>query len=261
MPVRTVADIRRAKEEGRVGIILGFQNTTPFEENVRYVQLFKELGVGVAQITYNTQTVVGSGCYESTDSGLSDFGKEIVAEMNRCGVMCDVSHVGPVTTRDTILASTKPVVCTHCLPSALKKHPRNKSDDELRFIVNHGGFVGVTMFTPFLRRGADSTVDDYIEALEHIIGVVGDKCVGIGTDFTEGHGPEFFEHITHDKGKLYHRKLTNFDVGGRYAPHGFDKIADFPNVTKAMVRAGWDSGRIRRVLGENWLRVLGEVWG
>ena len=137
--VYCTTDVTRAKREGKTGIVLGFQNISAFEDQVGYVQLFKELGVGIAQLAYNTQNQVGSGCYESRDSGLSDFGREIVAEMNRVGMLCDLSHVGAVTSRDTILASTKPVCYSHCLPSGLKAHPRNKSDEELRFIADNGG--------------------------------------------------------------------------------------------------------------------------
>ena len=142
---------------------------------------------------YNTQNLVGTGCYESDDRGLSDFGREIVAEMNRVGVMCDLSHVGSKTSDDVILASKKPVCYSHACPSALKKHPRNKSDEELRFIVDHGGFVGVTMFAPFLAKGIDSTIDDYVETIEYVMNIVGEDAIGIGTDFTQDHDQDFFE--------------------------------------------------------------------
>lgn len=253
----TTADIRQAKADGKTAIILGFQNTAAFEDRLEFIEIFKDAGVRIAQITYNTQNMVGSGCYESTDSGLSDYGHEVVAEMNRVGILCDLSHVGSTTSRDVIVASKKPVAYTHCLPAALKEHPRNKSDEELRFIADKGGFVGVTMFTPFLKRGGESTVDDYVEAIDYIINLVGENCVGIGTDFTQGHGDEFFHWITHDKG--YGHKLTDF--GEIKFPGGFGAIGDFPNLTAAMERAGWSEARIRGVLGENWLRVLEDVWG
>ena len=118
---------------------------------------------GVVQKTYNTQNLASSGCYESTDSGLSDLCHQVVAEMNRVGMLCDLSHVGSVTSRNVIETSQKPVAYTHCLPTGLKDHPPYKTDGDLRFIANHCGFIGVIMFTPFLKRGGDSTVDDYIE--------------------------------------------------------------------------------------------------
>jgi len=255
--VFTTKDINRAKQKGKTGIILGFQNTYAFDNKLGYIQLFKDLGVGIAQMTYNTQNAVGAGCYESKDGGLSDFGHEVVAEMNRAGIMCDLSHVGPKTSKDVILASQKPVCYSHCLPAGLKKHPRNKTDEQLKFIANHGGFIGVTMFSPFLKKGNASTVDDYIEAIDYVINLVGEDCVGIGTDFTQGYGPSFYEWITLDKGNG--RKLT--ELGDIINPKGIRKISDFPNLTAAMIRAGWSENKLCKILGKNWVRVLKEVWG
>jgi len=116
--------------------------------------------------------------------------------------------------------------------------------------------VGVTMFMPFLRRGADATIDDYLEAIEHVIDVIGEDKVGIGTDFTQGYSTEFFDWITHDKGR--YRRLTDF--GKVINPEGIRTIGEFPNLTAAMQRAGWSESRIKKVMGENWLRVFGEVW-
>ena len=257
LQVRTTADIRRAKAEGRTGVFLGWQNLAGIEDRIDYLGLFKTLGVGVMQIAYNTQNLVGTGCYERHDGGLSEFGREVVVEMNRLGILCDLSHVGPNTSNDVILLSTKPVAYTHCLPSGLKAHPRNKSDEQLRYIADRGGFVGVTMFPPFLSRGPQATVDDYVDAIGYIINLIGEEQVGIGTDFTQGWGPEFFKWITHDKGRT--RKLTDF--GEILNPKDIRTIGEFPNLTLAMVRKGWSETRMRRVMGENWLRVLHEVWG
>ena len=257
MPVRAAADIRRAKQAGKTGIVLGFQNVSAFEDQLGYIQLFKEVGVGVVQLAYNTQNLIGTGCYETVDRGLSEFGREAVAEMNRVGIMCDLSHVGAKTSEDTILASKKPVAYTHIAPAALKAHPRNKSDAQIRFIAERGGFVGVTMFPPFLARGAKATVDDYVAAIDHVVGVAGEDCVGIGTDFTQGQDRAFFDWLTHDKG--YARELVEF--GEIVNPEGIRVIGDFPNLTAAMERARWPERKIRKIMGENWLRVLGEVWG
>ena len=257
MQVCTSADIARAKREGKTGIILGWQNLTGIEDQIGYLELFKELGVGIMQIAYNTQNLVGTGCYESRDGGLSDFGHEVIAEMNRLGILCDLSHVGAKTSEDVIKVSKKPVAYTHCLPAALKAHPRNKSDEQLRFIVERGGFVGVTMFPPFLRRGTESTVDDYVEAIEYVIKLCGEDQVGFGTDFTQGYDRKFFDWITHDKG--YARKLTEF--GDIVNPAGIREIKDYPNLTAAMQKRGWKESRIRKVMGENWVRLLKEVWG
>jgi membrane dipeptidase len=253
----TTEDIRRAKREQRTAIVLGFQNVSAFEDQLGYIRLFKQLGVGIVQIAYNTQNLIGSGCYEAKDGGLSDFGHEAVAELNRVGILCDLSHVGPRTSEDVIRASRAPVCYSHVAPAGLKDHPRNKSDEQIRFIVDHGGFVGVTMFPPFLRRGTDSTVDDYVEAIDYVINIAGEDAVGYGTDFTQGHDTRFFDWITRDKG--YARRLTEF--GKITGLGGIETIGKTPKLTAAMQRAGWPESKIRKVMGENWLRVLAQVWG
>ena len=255
-PVRTTADILKAKEEGRTGVILGFQNAHAFEDQLGYVEIFKQLGVGIVQMAYNTQNLVGTGCYER-DGGLSGFGREVVAEMNRVGIMCDLSHVGAQTSREVILESKKPVCYSHCLPAGLKDHPRNKSDEELRFIADHGGFVGVTMFAPFLKNGINSTIDDYVEAIAYVMELVGEDAIGIGTDFTQGHDQNFFEWLTHDKG--YARRLTRF--GDIINPEGIRTIGEFPNLTDALLRHGFSPRQVEKVMGGNWMRVLKDVWG
>ncbi|WP_235829708.1 dipeptidase [Frigidibacter oleivorans] len=257
LQVKTTADIRRAKAEGKTGIILGWQNVSGMEDQLGYLALFKELGVGIIQMAYNTQNLVCTGCYETKDGGLSDFGREMLAEMNRLGILCDLSHVGPKSSSDIIEASTQPVAYSHCLPAGLKAHPRNKSDEQLRFITDHGGFVGVTMFTPFLARGVEATVDDYVEAMEYVINLCGEDRVGYGTDFTQGHDQQFFDWITHDKG--YARRLTEF--GTIQNPAGLDTIGHTGALTDAMLRRGWKEARIEKIMGENWVALLREVWG
>jgi membrane dipeptidase len=260
--VHRAGDIELAKRSGRVGIILGFQNLSAIEDQIDRLELFKALGVGVAQIAYNTQNLVGTGCYESRDGGLSDFGRDVIAEMNRVGILADLSHVGAVTSRDVIEASTRPVVFSHTAPSALNRHPRNKTDEEIRAVAERGGLTGVTMFPWLLARGNESTLDDYLDAIEHIANVAGEDHVAIGTDFVDGHGAAFFEWLLRDKG--YGRLLVQRPLGELLEvrlPAGLARISDWPNLTAAMEGRGWPHDRIRKIVGTNWLRVLREVWG
>jgi membrane dipeptidase len=256
--VHCAADIRRAKSEGRVGIVLGWQNTSGIEDDLGNLVLFRDLGVRVMQLTYNTQNLVGSGCWESRDGGLSDFGRDVIDEMNRLGILVDLSHVGAKTSEDAIRHSKSPVAYTHCCPM-LKQHPRNKTDEQLRAIADAGGFVGFASYTPFLPKGEDSTIDDCVAAIGHVIGVVGEEGVGIGTDWVQDQDLAFFAYLSADKGR---GRRTSTPYGKVPAmPRGLETLADFRNFIPAMERAGWTETRIRRVLGENWLRFLGEVWG
>ncbi|HEV7941489.1 MAG TPA: membrane dipeptidase [Solirubrobacteraceae bacterium] len=255
--VYTTEDIRRAKQEGKLGIFIGWQNSSGYDDYLPFVAIFAELGVRVVQLTYNTANAVGSGCYESEDRGLTDFGHDLVAELNRNAVLIDLSHTGARTTAETIRASKRPVCHSHTLPAALRPHPRNKSDEELRLLAQHGGFVGATAFPAFLRRGNESTIEDYVDAIEHLINVVGERQVGIGTDYTEGRSPEFFVPISLDKG--YGRRLRD-DAAG-YIPEAIGRLDSlFPALAAEMDRRGWKQSRIEGLLGENWLRFLDDAW-
>jgi membrane dipeptidase len=257
-PVHGVADIHRAKAEGKVGIILGWQNTSGIDDDAGNLVLFRDLGVRVMQLTYNTQNLVGSGCWESRDGGLSDFGRDVIDEMNRLGILIDLSHVGPVTSDDAIKHSKAPVAYTHCCPM-LKQHARNKTDAQLRAITEAGGFVGFASYTPFLPKGEDSTVDDCVAAMDYLIDIVGVENAGIGTDWVQDQDLGFFNYISADKGKGRATATPHKTVPRM--PVGLETLGDFRNFIPAMERAGWSETRIRRVLGDNWLRFLGEVWG
>lgn len=261
-PVGSTADIRAAKVEGRTGIVLGFQNLAAIEDRLEYLVLFKALGVGVMQLTYNTQNLVGAGCYESRDSGLTDFGHDAVAEMNRVGIVIDLSHVGPQTAREAILASSKPVVYSHTAPYALKPHPRNKRDEEMRLVAERGGLVGVTLFPPFLAAGNDATVADYVRAIEHVRDVVGEDHVAVGTDFIDGHDRSYLEWLNRDKGdgRLISDRHTVDGLVNVRLPRGIETISAWPSITRTMVERGWKEEQIRKALGGNWLRLFEDVW-
>ncbi|MCM2477372.1 peptidase M19 [Rhizobium sp. CG5] len=254
--IYTVEDIAQAKAQGRVGVILGWQNSDGFGEDVRTVALYAELGLRVVQLTYHNANAVCAGCLETIDRGLTDFGHELVEALNEIGILMDLSHVGPQTSIDAIRASKKPLAYTHCAPKALKDHPRNKTDEELRMVAEVGGMVGVTMFPPFMPRGSLSTLDDYLDVIEYVINLCGEEQVGIGTDFTQDVTPERMAYFLRYKG--HGRQLLQ--PKGAVFPEAFCRIEQYPNLTNAMLGRGWNEGRIARVLGENWLRLFGEVW-
>jgi len=258
MPCCSLADIAEAKRTGRVGIVLGWQNTSGVEDRIELLPLYKKLGVGFIQLTYNTQNHVAGGCWEKHDGGLSAFGERMVLEMNRTGIVVDLSHVGARSISDAIAVSRKPCAFTHVCPAGLFPYARNKTDAQLKELVERGGFVGVAAtYTPFLCRGAEATLDDAIDVLEYVINVCGGEQVGVGTDSTDDQDDAFFDWARQDKGH-----------GGRIVPtrgtapamKDFGSLAHWPHLTQTMQRRGWSEMRIRRILGENWLRFLKEVW-
>ena len=253
--VRNSDDIRRAKRENKVGIMLGWQNTSGIDDNLDYLELYAELGISVIQLTYNTQNLVGTGCYESVDNGLTDVGRDVVRELNRLGIVIDLSHVAERGANQACELSTRPVAYTHCCPASLKSHPRNKSDATLKKIADRDGYVGVTIFPPFLPLGTASTIEDFVDVVDYMVNLVGEDHVGIGTDMSQGQPWSFQEWVMHDKGNG--RRLTTF--GELVFPKGLERIEDMPNLTLAMQRKGWTSGRIERVMGLNWLDFLDRV--
>jgi membrane dipeptidase len=260
MPIRTVADIHAAKAAGKLGIIMGWQNTSPLEDRLDYLAIFKALGIGIMQLTYNTQNFAGAGYLEEKDSGLTGFGKEMVAEMNRVGVLCDLSHVGEITAAETIDHSVPPCAITHCLPKALKDVPRNKSDALFKRCAAKGGVIGVSLFAPGLAAGNDAAVSDVVDAISHMIDLVGEDHVAIGTDFSLNRprpGP-WQDWANRDKGTG--RVLTGFATAKINKPKGIRRIDEFPNLTAEMHQRDWTDTRIKSILGGNWVRLLGQVW-
>lgn len=260
-PVKTLADIAAAKSEGRTAISIGWQNTSPLEDRLHDVEIFKDLGVNIMQLTYNTQNYSGAGYLELSDSGLTGFGRELVHEMNRVGVLCDLSHVGERTAAEAIAWSRQPCCISHILPRALHDVPRNKTDALLKQCAEGGGMIGISLFAPGLAAGNDATVEDVLDAMAHVIALVGPAHVGLGLDFSLDHprpGPYQF-YASRDKGHA--RNLTEFATAKISKPRGIARIHEVPHLTAAMLRRGWDEETVLDLLGRNWLRLLARVWG
>lgn len=251
MQAYSVADIRKAKELGKTAVLLSWQNTAGIEDQLDYLRVFRDLGVRKMQLTYNTQNYSGAGYTEINDSGLTGFGREVVAEMAKLGIVCDLSHVGPKTTRDVIefAPEGKPPCFSHVLPGGMKHHPRNKSDELITLLGTKGGFVGLSQFGPHMKRDNESTIDDYVEALEYVIGLIGEDLVGIGSDSSEGHGrpSEFMAWCNRDKG--YARQLTPWGSQKVVKPLG--KLQDRGELAVSMARRGWSEERMTKVLGKS----------
>ncbi|CAI7641671.1 unnamed protein product [Penicillium palitans] len=255
----SVRDIRQAKRDGRTAVLLSWQNTAGIEDQIDYLRVFRDLGVRKMQLTYNTQNYSGAGYTEIRDSGLTGFGRQVVDEMGRLGIVVDLSHVGPVTSEDVIEYATKPPCFSHVLPGGLRDHPRNKSNHLLQLIGKKGGFVGISQFGPHMAKGNESTIDDYVAAMDFVIDLVGEDLVGVGSDASEGHArpSDFMAWCNLDKG--YARQLTPWGSQTVVKPLG--PLKERPELAKAMARAGWSKSKIEKVLGENWLNYLEKIIG
>ena len=258
--VTTVDGILQSKKGGKTGVILGWQNATPIENDLDRLALFHRLGVRIIQITYNERNLLGNGCLERTDEGLSNFGVDAVREMNGLGILIDLSHVGDRTTLEVIELSERPVACTHANARAFYEHPRNKTDDALRLIAEKGGVIGATAWPLFLRNGWESSLSDYIDAIDDMVERVGIDHVGMGTDYTQGQTKEWFDWLISQQGtKPSPRRSQYPDLP--YHPEGLETPDKMPSIAAELMGRGYGEADIKKVLGGNWMRLFQQVWG
>ncbi len=267
-PGRSTADIRAAKRENRTAVIFGWQNAAPFGSDLRRVRQFFELGLRTVQLTYNERNLYGNGCWEITDEGLSRIGRDLIHEMNDVGILIDLSHCGDQTTLETIEHSKKPVAITHAYSRTTFDHPRNKDDSVIKRLAERGGIIGTNAFPTHYPRGFEASVDDFVDAMEYLIELVGVQHVAIGTDFCMGRDQTFFAWITASHGRRRFKDVANdrvrrFDVIPKPYRHlrGLESPQEFVNIADRLVRRGHTDNDIRDLLGGNWLRLFDEVWG
>jgi membrane dipeptidase len=252
-----VDDIEKAKKEGKVAVICGMQNSIPFERDLDLIRVFHKLGIRVIQLAYYEQNYLGAGCVETIDHGLTDRGKEAVKELNRLGILIDISHCGNKTALDVIETSKYPVAITHATPAALVNIPRAKSDEVIKALAEKGGVMGQVIFSDFcqIRPDVRPTIDDFITAIDYIVNLVGVNHVGLGLDLV----PMWTK-------KDYDEFMSKYPSLGKIIPFeekyvaGFDSIADIIKITKGLVEHGYSDEEIKKILGGNWLRLLKEVW-
>ncbi len=238
---------------------MGFQNASPIENNLDYIYTFNELHVKIIQLTYHERNLLGNGCYERTDEGLSNFGIDAIKIMNDVGILIDLSHVGILTTIETIEYSEKPIAITHANPKSYYNVPRNKTDDALKLMASKGGVVGVTAIAPFLKNGDDSTIEDYVDAISYTIDLVGLDHVAIGTDFTQDQPESFWKYIGSQQGTKFPSTFTDTTNASNY-PINFETPDKFPDLIHTMENKGFLKNEITKILGLNWIRIFQEVW-
>lgn len=262
--VRSADDIRRAKSTGRTGLIYGLQDGVSFEDDLGRLEALAHVGIRVVQPTYNRRNLLGDGCMEPADAGLSRTGREAVERIQSLGMLLDLSHCGRRTAADAIAAATRPVAFTHTGCHALVEHPRHRTDAELRAVADTGGVSGIFVM-PYLARGRQPTADDVIAHLEHAIKVAGEDHVAIGTD-----GMISPTEITEEFRQQFRDITLSRKEQGIAAPYeteeGYLFAADlntprrFETLADRLMRRGHGEARVEKVLGANLLRVFGNAW-
>lgn len=247
--VTSSSQIRAAAGDNQVAVVLGFQNSSPFDQDYTMVEVFHRLGVRIAQLTYNIQNYVGGSCYDPEDSGLTRFGGRIVEEMNRVGMLVDLSHVGNRTSLDAIHLSSQPVSITHANPLWFANTARNKPDEVMKAVADRGGVVGACLY-PNVIGGKETTREDFCEMVIKLVDQLGPDHVAIGSD----------------SARNWDSGYVNFLRDGRWKPKQnaewpewtswFQSPEDFPALANALSDAGMDDALLAKVMGENWLTLF-----
>jgi membrane dipeptidase len=254
--VERADDIRRAKREKKLAVSFNFQGTVPVGTDLKLIEVYKRLGVEHMLMAYNARNFVGDGCHEPSDAGLSAFGATLVAEMNRVGMLVDVTHTGYRTAMDVIAVSQAPVIMSHSNPKALFEHDRNVPDEQIRAMAKTGGVMGIHGVGIFLSKdGLDISAETLARHVDYVVQMVGAQHVGFGLDYVENipllkafaaaAGPGVYK-----QGAGYLNEQILFAPPAVIGP-----VADI------LLGRGYSDSDVRGILGENWLRVLGKVWG
>ena len=257
---KTTNDIISAKKNNKVAILFGFQNSAPIANDIYLVESFFKKGLRFMQLTYNNQTPLAGGCFESKDSGVSRFGKAVIEEMNRLGMIIDLSHAGKQTCLDAIRLSSKPVAISHANPNFFHKSLRNIDDDVLSELAKNNGFIGLSIYPYHLKDFGDCTIEDFCTMVKQLINFIGIEHIGIGSDLCSNWPDEVVMWMRNGKWtkKKDYGESTNKDTSWPKQPAWFEKGSDIINIFNGLVKSGMSESDTFKILGSNWLEFMKE---
>ncbi len=259
----SAADIRLAQETGRTAIFFGFQNPSPIEDDIGLVEIWHKLGARFMQLTYNNQSLLATGCYEANDCGITRMGREVVAEMNRVGMVVDMSHSGERSTLEAIEISRRPIAITHANPAFWHKALRNKSDAVLKALGDSGGMLGFSLYPHHLKDGSNCTADSFATAIARTADLMGASQLGIGSDLCQDQPDSVVEWMRNGRWT----KTLDYGEGSASAagfppqPAWFRDNRDFGNIRAALGKVGFSSDEVDGIMGGNWLRFYEASFG
>ena len=258
---RNFKDIEKANLEKKTAIFFGFQNCSPIEDNIALVEKVHEHGCRFMQLTYNNQSLLATGCYEKNDSGVTNFGREAIKEMNRVGIVIDMSHSAEKSTFDAIEISEKPIAITHANPSFWYKAKRNKSNDLLKALGSSGGMLGLSLYPHHLKDGSNCTLENFCEMAAKTAEIMGAKNIGIGSDLCLNQPDRVVEWMRNGTWT----KIKNYGEGSKNKP-GFPKQPDwfldargFKNLDIGLKKVGFNENDVNGILGNNWYNFYKEI--
>tara|TARA_Y100000590_G_scaffold451122_1_gene591921 strand:+ start:475 stop:1443 length:969 start_codon:yes stop_codon:yes gene_type:complete len=254
-------DIEKANLENKTAIFFGFQNCSPIEDDISLIQKVYDYGCRFMQLTYNNQSLLATGCYEKNDSGVTNFGREVIKEMNKIGIVVDMSHSAEKSTFDAIEISKKPIAITHANPLFWHKAIRNKSNDLLKTLAKNGGMLGLSLYPHHLKDGTNCTIESFCEMTAKTAEIMGTKNIGIGSDLCINHPDsvvEWMRNGTWSKSKNYGEGSRN-KPGFPKQPNWFKDARGFNNLEKGLKKIGFDKNEVNGILGNNWYNFYQQI--
>ena len=251
---KTFKDIERAHELNKTAIFFGFQNCSPIEDDINLVEKVKKLGATFMQLTYNNQSLLATGCYEDKDSGVTRMGKEVIKEMNRVGIVVDMSHSAEQSTFDAIEFSEKPIAITHANPSFWHNARRNKSSDLLKALGESGGMLGLSLYPHHLLNGTSCTIESFCSMVAQTAEIMGVNHIGIGSDLCLKQPDsvvDWMRNGTWTKTKDY-GEGTSSNAAFPDQPKWFEDARGFVNLEEGLKTVGFNENDIKLILGNNW---------
>src|SRR5262249_46707120 len=253
---KTGAEIERAKAAGRTAVIFASQNPSCIEDDIGLVEVLADLGVKVMQLTYNNQSLLGTGCYEADDSGVTRMGREVIKEMNRVGVLIDMSHSAERTTLETIDLSARPISITHANSNVWHKVVRNKSDAVLTALAARGGMLGLSLYPYHLRGGSDCPLESFTEMAARLVDMLGIDHIGIGSDLCQGHSDKIIEWMRVGR---WTKAAPGSALGAAVLPAQppwFRDNRDWGKIAAGLRARGFSATETGKILGDNWLKFF-----
>ncbi len=256
-------DVRLARDTNRTAIFYGFQNPSPIEDDIRLVEILHTLGARFMQLSYNNQSLLATGCYEAEDPGITRMGREVIAEMNRVGLVVDMSHSAERSTLEAMEISARPIVITHANPAFWHPALRNKSDAVLKGLAATGGMLGFSLYPHHLKDGTDCTLESFCEMVARAAELMGTERLGIGSDLCQDQPDSVVEWMRSGRWtkNVDYGEGSKDNAGFPPQPNWFRDNRDFGNLEQGLRAAGFGEADVAGVMGNNWLRFFDENFG
>lgn len=262
-PARTGAEVRAVAASGRTSIVFGLQNCSAIEDDLGLIEILHQLGVRFMQLTYNNQSLLASGCYEAHDTGITRMGREVIAEMNRVGLVIDMSHSAEHSTLEAIDLSARPIAITHANPSVWHKGKRSKPDAVIKALARRSGMLGFSLYPHHLKGGSNCTLEDFCAMVARTAEMAGAEHLGLGSDLCQDQ-PDGV--VTWMRNGRWTRTLDFGEGSAAHAgfppqPQWFRDNRDFGNLSAGLRKVGFSDSEVNAIMGGNWLRFFDDNFG